>query len=539
MKKTLLRALADQRGVAMVTVLFIGATLTAVASAAAFATVKELRSSTEDRRSAQALAFAEAGVDRMINYLRSGRLNWQNIALAGCPAAGRYSGEANHPSITLPTGTEARLGDGSFTVRFEIYNPITSDPTKRFAPGACTDASYERYFRSPKLPPGFWSGDAQYFAIVATGASATSASPCPQLAGGACRTVRQVVRVRGIGLPVGIYAEKSIDLNGTPTMNSLSMITPGSVLGREKVGFSGYDKYYHLADFGWGSMAGATTTFIPAAVHAGGSIALKNVAAANTFEHPNAVIVGGSDVHLNCTANDLRGTAGQSQWDQSGPSYGGDITSGTCPSWLGTPSGPPPRSAIDSFSAVAPQPDLSPQDYEALKATAQSEGLYCRINANNSYVCRRMGGDWPAFNPISGVVQDADLTGGAACCAPPSVPRTFVAYFDYETEKLTNTIKWRAGWGPCTDDPNTSKQVVLIVRNGNLQMSSNDAIHGAVIVPEGLVEETGTATIEGTIIAETFSNRGTGQYVMTDCALRNLPIPWLDMTPSNWIEVDR
>ncbi|HWC14939.1 MAG TPA: pilus assembly PilX N-terminal domain-containing protein [Actinomycetota bacterium] len=524
----------SQSGVAMVTVLMVAAVLTVVASAATFGTIREFRSSTEDRRSAQALAFAEAGVDRMMNYLRSGKINWQDIALAGCPAAARYPGETDHPPIRLPGGTEARVAGGSFSVRFEVFNPITTDPARRFAPGACDDPAYPRWWRTPKPPSTFWSGGAQYFAIIATGASAQSATPCPQLAGGACRTVRQVLRVRGVGLPVGIYAKDKADLNGTPSMANLSLITPGSVTGREKLGFTGLDRYYFLSDFdGWGSIPNGSTTYAPAGVHAGQSIALKSVTAANTNEHPNAL--NPNNPNLNCTANDLRGTAGQSQWDQSGPGYGGDITSGSCASWVSPPGGPPnqppPTSRIADFTGVAPQPNLTPEDYAALKSTAQAEGLYCFVGGTS--FCRRGGQVWD-FNTSAGVVSDGDLVG---------LPNVFVAYFEYQTAATLNNIKWKANWGPCSDDASVNKQVVIIVRKGNLTMTSNDVVHGAVVVPDeapaGVLDEAGTATIDGTIIARVFNQRGTGRFSVSECAVRNLPIPWIDFIPFNWVEVDR
>ena len=531
--------LRNESGVALVTVLLVAATLTAVVSAASFTTIRELRSSTEDQRSSRALSFAEAGVDRMLNYLRTGKLNWEDIALAGCPAAGRYSGEQDHPAILLPGGIGGRVGSGSFTVRFEVFNPRTNDPARRFAPGACTDPAYPRFWKSPKLPSGWWSGSAQYFAIVSTGASATSAAPCPALSGGSCRTVHQVMAVKGQGLPVGIYAKNSVDLNGTPQMDRISLFTPGTVVGREKAGFIGLDPYYSVGDFpDWDSMPASTRALpVPAAVHAGSSIALKTVATSNTLEHPTSSIILGETRYYNCDANDLRGTAKQSQWDQSGPGYGGPIPSNVSCGWASPPGGPPsalpPTSLMSDFSRVAPTPDLTAEDYAALKATAQSEGLWCSISTTTT--CRRSGNPWP----YNGTVQSADVTG-----ANPAIPNTFVAYFEFGTLSSQNVVKWRLDWGPCTDDPATSKQVIIIVRRGHLDISGGGVggagvVHGAAIVPEGDVEESGGMTFEGTIIAQNFRNRGNSKFRMNECSVRNLPSPWIDFTPRSWLEADR
>jgi hypothetical protein len=521
----------------MVTVLLIAATLTAVASAAAFTTIREFRSSTQDRRSARALAFAEAGIDRLLNYMKTGRIAWSDIALAGCPAAGRYTGEEDHPPLTLPTGAGGRVGDGSYTVHLEVFNPITTDPTKRFAPGACADDGngYPRYWASPRLPPEWWSGTSQYFAIVSTGASATSATPCPQLSGGACRTVHQVVRIRGVGLPVGIYAKTSADLRGNPSMENISLLTPGSVTGRSKAGFSGLDPYYFVGDLtDWASMPLTTRQKqVPAAVHAGGSIALGGLIGSN-LEHPTTTLLGGT-TYLNCTANNTGGTApqgtpGQSQWDQSGPGYGGVIT-GSC-TWTppvgGPPNSPPPTSVISDVRTLAPQPDLTPEDYAALKTSAQSDGIWCSFSGATT-TCTRKGVSWPGYN---GTVNEGDITDGG-------IGNVFIAYFEYATLAVNNTVKWRSSWAPCSDDPDLNKQVVIVVRRGHLDISGGGAIHGAAIVPEGNVEESGGVQFEGTIIANNFSNRGNSSFRLSSCAIRNLPGPWLDVTPTSWTEVDR
>jgi hypothetical protein len=529
-----MKVLRSQTGVAMVTVLFIGAALTAVVSVAAFATVKELRASTDDRRSAQALSFAEAGVDRMLNYVRSGRVNWNMISLAGCTAATSPDG-VNHPALGLPGGASGSVGTGSYSVRLEVFNPFASTPATRFAPGACQPASvppgYQRYYLSPKTP----SGAPQYFAITSTGASATNPTPCPASVGGGCRVVRQVLQVKGLGLPVGIYAKESIDSNGNPTMNDISMITPGSITGREKLTFNGYDRYYSLADFGWTTMTNATTTPVPAAVHALGTISLKNVIQQQGFEHPP---------NPNCSANLRAGTRpGQSAWDQSGG--GGQTPANTppCAGWVaagGTPAGPPPTSKISDLSAVAPKPDLSPEDFLVLKDSAQTDGVYCGMTGPTfvGATCTRRGAPWTTNNPIpSGLITDLGISS-----TNPALPGVFIAYFEFPNPPLTsssNLVTWKAGWGPCNTDPNLNKQVILIIRNGNLKISAGTQIHGALIVPDGDVDDSGGSDIDGTVIAKTFTQRGNQTFSMSSCALRSLPGPYLDFTPFAWTEVDR
>lgn len=103
----------DERGVAMVTVLFVAAVLTVVASAAAFVTVQEFRSSADDRRAGRALSTAEAGVDRMMMWIPSFALPWKEIVLSGCTFGGvqyptQGPGSTSSPKVVTLTGTVGR-----------------------------------------------------------------------------------------------------------------------------------------------------------------------------------------------------------------------------------------------------------------------------------------------------------------------------------------------------------------------------------------------------------------------------------------------
>ena len=82
-----MRRLANQRGVAMVTVLFVGMALTVVVSGAAFISVREIQAGRDDQRGGRAMAYAEAGIDRAYQFLRS-PLGWKYKTLSGCPFSG-------------------------------------------------------------------------------------------------------------------------------------------------------------------------------------------------------------------------------------------------------------------------------------------------------------------------------------------------------------------------------------------------------------------------------------------------------------------
>src|SRR5918997_4715156 len=98
------KRIRDDAGVAMTTVLLMGAALTALTSTAVFVTVQDFRAGTDDRKAAEALAYAEAGVDRMVQYLRSAsNLTYATLIRKGCA----------DPALTLPQGI---IGNGTFSV---------------------------------------------------------------------------------------------------------------------------------------------------------------------------------------------------------------------------------------------------------------------------------------------------------------------------------------------------------------------------------------------------------------------------------------
>jgi hypothetical protein len=492
MNARLRHVLGTQTGVAMVTVLLVGASLTVLASTGAFMTVKEFQAGTDDRKAAEALAIAEAGVDRFVELIRGGSLTWGEIRLAGC--------DADHP----PLGISGSVGKGTFTAEFQAFNHVTQE----FPPAACIGSEDNPRSDSPRT--------AQWFAITSKGEQPA-----------ATRSIRQVVQVGVLGLPIGIYAEK-FDANGSSDFDAISFISPGDVQGREKMSFEGLDPYYTLEDF-WPSM---DSTPVPAGLHTLGTAFLKK-ANQNSREHPPSP---------NCGANGPQGAAGQTLWDQTGS--GADITAG-CAQYAGYDDGPPagsfpPTSLITSLENVVPQPDLSDQDYLTLRATAKREGLYCLIKTTGERQCTRMGGSWtPSGNGNTVQVNQTDLN---VPVGSPAIPNNLLAYFEFEDAAAAesgNQVNWRATVSPCSDVPADNRSVVVIVRGGSYDGDSGAYVNGFVLAPDGEVELRGSHTVHGTIIAKSVDVQGTAQFELSSCWVRNMPGPFLDVTPERWSEVDR
>lgn len=493
----------------MVTVILVGAAMTAMVAAAAFVSVQDLRASTDDRRASSALAYAEAGIDRFILDIKRNEIDWDAIRLAGCSTS-------PYPNGVKRSGA---IGNGTFEAVMKVYNPSGSDAASRFAPGACVG-------RTGAVPR---YDEPQFFEITSTGKQPT-----------AKRVVRQVIKITALGLPIGLFAN-AVAVNGTPNLSNISLVTDGDVIGRGKYAMSGIDPYYYLSDF-WPTMS--SSTHAPAAVHTTKAIYTGNSGSAQ--EH-----TPGSP--LNCSANRNTGTAGQSQWDQSGS--GGKITSPKCSNWAGTGAlaGPPPTSKLTldgttdpvtgallerGLKKVAPTPSLSDQDYLTLKDAAKQSGLYCYIPSGGTGTCRR-GGTTFSMPPI---IKNTDLTG--------LMPGTFVAYFEYEDPSkamTTNEVDWDGDIALPPDGVQTTPNTcgspyssgVIIVRNGSFHINSGTQLNGLVLLPEGQVTDQGGFTINGTIIAKSMENLGNGTFQLNDCWLQHMPGPFLDITTTTWSEVDR
>ena len=499
------KRLRNEAGVAMVTVLLVGAVMTVVSSGAAYVTIREFQSGQDDRRASEALAFAEAGVDRLLLELRRNpNLNWNRVSEAGC----------KYEPIAIPKGD---LGNQrSYRAYLTVYHPDLAGAArlpalhtwKKTGDGwnttwndgetLCTDTT-----RPGPLPGG--PQVPQYFAITATGEHPT-----------ATRVVRQVVKIGARGFPIGLYAESVHVQGGNPTASNISLVTPGDVEARENLNFSGSDPYYKLGDF-WDGQSMSIAA--PAAVHARGSIYCRKQDCGNDeLEHPGP---------LNCAFNN-----GQSQWDQSGG--GGSLTGvAKCPAWSGTPAAPPPYSSFSDadLANATPKPALTTQDYSNLKESAKESGLYCAVAA--SWVCTTPSG--------------AYSTNGNITSTPPGVGNNFVAYFDFPSSgdpfSVQRTVTWKAAVGPCNLDATLTKSVVMVVRYGSVDLTGKDEIVGAFFAPEGqlwLRGSGGTVKIEGTAIAKRIDFGGNAEVTLTDCWVQNLPgAAFMAVTPQTFSEIDR
>jgi hypothetical protein len=467
----------------MMTVLFVGAVLTVVTSVAAFATIREFQASQDDRKASGALAYAEAGIDRFVAYLKSGRATYGILNSAGCNG---------NPALTLPTGT---IGSGSFTASLTVYNPFAANPADRFPPAACASR--------PVSPHPGQGGDKTYFVITSTGQHPA-----------AKRVVRQVVALEPIGLPIGLYAH-AFDLKAHPSYAGVSMISETTITDRGKDQFSGNDSYYKIQDFFPGVTGRNLTDPVPAAAHALTGIYLKK---SSDPEFPPT---------SNCSANN---GDSQSLWDSDGSGGSGAISSG-CSGQTGWPS--TSKFTTAQLTALG-SPTMSDQDYQAIKDAAQTSGIYCSfpgVGGTGGTTCTRqgvsIGSAWAQG------IQDLIASG------------TFnvAAYFEYRAgTPAQNNLAWSGSvWG-CNSNPFLTKSIVAIVRNGGIDDggAAGQFINGAFIL-DGDFNATGGFTFNGTMISKgTISFGSSSENIgMDPCWVQNTPGPFFKVTPGQWSEVDR
>ena len=485
----------NEAGIAMVTVLFVGAVMTVTVSAAAFVAVQEFRAANDDRGATTALALSEAGIDRAIQWMRTNKVPWRFIVLSGC---GVVDG-VNYNQITL----NGQIGTGTY-----------STVIKRVS--ACPAA-----VPSPRVP--------QQLILESTGCTNNTVGvTCPT--GSAKRLVRQAVALSSREIPVGMSATR-VDTQGSPTFRNMIIISRGIVSTRRQMTVTGVDPYYVKSDFypcGGGLTAAlgqcfdvgaANDTAMPSSVHSTDRIFL---APNGTNEHPP---------NPNCSNASFI-------WD--GSATGGAVTGApVAPCTLAYPNRPPTTLFTDTDAdRVARDPRLSEEDHLFYRSVAQQSGLYCSNYGSANSTCRRAGtSPVTCLAPcaaISGDIDQADVTG---------LGNYFVVYVEYpdNSDPARNMLGWNVASPAPTQACNTTvaanTMVVVIVRNGGFETKTN--FMGAIFAEDGRYETGGNTVFEGTVAAQYIRTRGSPMICNSQRWVDSMPGVFLQVVPLQWSEVDR
>lgn len=489
----------DQTGVAMVTVLLIGAGLTVLTSTAAFVTIGEFKAGQNDRKAVAALAYAEAGIDRMVAYLKTGLVTYKDLNVAGC----------SEPALTLPTG---EVQAGEYNVSLTVYdpNPTSGDPADRFpAPpsgGACATR--------PSSPHPGQGADQTFFVITSVGQHPA-----------ATRTVQQVIAMELIKLPVGIYAHGVNVQSARHPFFTVSLVSETEITHRRSISFIGDDPYYKVSDFFADATGRALDSPVPAAAH-GASQNYLFQSRQREFE----------SAPKNCAGNGNEGGANpaQSLWDSDGSAGSGEITSG-CPGWASGAEWPHSSRFTPAQLEELAQPVLSEEDHRTLRDSARRHGVYCSFpgsGGTGATTCFRQdqlqgGADFPTY------INDVVASG----------TNNFIVYFDFRAGAPTqNNINDRFSvWG-CNDDPDLSRSVFVVVRNGGIDWrgSGGAQINGALIT-DGDFTAVGGFEINGSVIVggRLNINSSSQKFSLSECWVESMPSAFFRTVPVRWAEIDR
>ena len=495
----------DERGIAMVTVLFVGAVMTVTVSAAAFIAVQEFRAAGRDRGATTALALSEAGIDRTIQWIRSNRVTWRFIVLSGC--TGTING-ATYQRITL----NGQIGNGTYSTTIKRADNCIPTPTT---------------VPSPREP--------QQMVLESTGCTDNTVGlPCP--AGESKRVVRQAVAVSSRPLPVGMSSNR-VDLRGSPTLRDMVVFATGIVNTRRQISVSGADPYYTKSDFypceGGLSEAlgqcftegGVNDIAMPASVHSTDRIFL---APNGLDEHPP---------NPNCTQ-------AQYIWDGSGTGryFSKPPAVPAAPGCPAFPNRPPSSLFTDTdYDRLASDPRLTEEDHLYFRGIAQQAGLYCSNFATAQQRCRRGGTNICNDNasPACNVTRDTTLVNAEVA----GLGNYFVVYIEFPegVDPQTRMLNWNvtvpAPVNTCGTSTVSTTSVVVIVRNGGFEPNQN--FMGAAFAEDGRFEIGANLRFEGTIAAEFIRTRGAPTICNSRRWLDALPGVFLQVAPLQWSEVDR
>ena len=481
----LMRARRDERGVALVTVLFVGAVMTVTVSAAAVIAVTEFRAAGRDRGATSALALAEAGVDRTMQWMRSNRVPWRYIVLSGC--TGSIAGVA-YNTVTL----HGQIGTGSYTAQVTRADNCTPAPTSVPSPRSV-----------------------QSIVITSTGCTNnTAGNACPTSA--SKRVVRQQVALSSRELPVGVSASR-IDARGNPTFQNIIVIARGIVNTRQQVIVSGTDPYYEKEDFYPCASGQTAPACFPADTDNVGDMRASVHSTDRIWLKPN-----GTDEHagsINCS---------QAQYVWDGSATGGTGVSG-CGAYVY-----PNRPSTSLFTEadadrVATDPRLTEEDHLFYRQIAQSAGLYCgNYNPAASNTCTRAG----AAATVGGPIDAADVTG---------LPGFYVVYVEFPAggDPQRNILTWNVSnmSGHCTSTTAATAGFILIVRNGSVEI--NTSSFGAIFAEDGRTEMGGNTRFEGTVATQFLRTRGSPTFCNSQRWVDALPGAFINVIPTQWSEVDR
>jgi hypothetical protein len=481
------RAAHGDGGLGVVTVLMVGAVVSALTITAVALTINNLGNASRDRQALAAMATSEAGVAQAVQFLRGGNLS--NLTCIEPPAGAA-------PGPTCQGATESWI---SAVAPRKIRTDGVTGP-------CVTTADCVRV----------WIGTLKPYVPNCSGRHQTPPVPCSGTYrvhttgvsgnGPGQKALAVDVEVTPYPFPIGVFAE-NFSGNGNVGVHKMSMFTNGCMYNRQRDDVSGSG-----LQFEYDAAAGRPVLDLvydqPVAAHAVGDISTSNQSCGTGG--------GGAPIHSPTTVcNALF------RFDQSGA--GGALTSGDdCHGKYvrGDGSVYPTTSRFDGAElqryGYRPR-GLTDAQYDALRSQAQAQGTY-------------------NIAPTSVSTRLTSLS-GAGVTSP-------VLFWDNGDVALTSSdfpasfLRSLSSTAGCT-----SKSVTIVVEGAGNDLkytggTSEPYLVASIFVPDGQLTGQGGRNTIGTVFAKTIDLGGSVDFYMDQCFASNPPGAVLDAQIINFREDD-
>ncbi len=318
------------------------------------------------------------------------------------------------------------------------------------------------------------------------------------------RRVEVEVQVAPFDFPLAVVAD-SVQAGGTGAIQTESLFSTGCIFKRDKINFQGIDPVHG----------------IPAAAHSAQYITDSQAGGASCAVTDNKNIhkpTGGTPNPCN--------TAYPYDQDRQGGNLSGTpcnrLYNGTYPetSFLADANDLADTYDFQLEGLTAGQLDL-------LRTAAKEQGFYF---TNTTAIPAVLQDDVLAMQRPNPVLF-YDLTGSAVGDL-------------VDLNDLSDVVYGRASPLSATSPSCTTRNVIVVVVNGNVRLNSNQTLVGSIFAmgpsPYGEVTKAnGTSELIGTIYARSLDLTGTANIKLDDCFLQNLPGQLLNVKATNFLEVDR
>jgi hypothetical protein len=486
-------AMRGDSGIGIVTVVFVGAVLTALVATVTVVTVNNLGNTQRDRQALAALATSEAGVAQALQFLRGG-----NLGALTCtePAAGTLPGPTcqgagpSWVSATNPMTVSVETGPGPCTTGsdcFEVWIGTVS-PYVPNCPG-----------RHATPPPRCYGE----YRIHSTGVSGYGPS---------ARQVAVDVKVSPYPFPIGVFAE-TFSGNGNIGIHRESVFTNGCISNRQVDSHSGSG-----FQFAWDSANNRPVLDLiydqPAAAHATGSISTSNTSC--------GFAGGGGPIHQESKQNPTPVACNPDfRFDQDGD--GGTLTPGDGCYGEYVRSDGTVYPTTSKFAAAELQKymyrprGLTDAQYDALRTQAQAQGTY---NIGTGSINSAL------TNLLSAGITSPVLfwDNGDVSLHQSDFPAAFSRAVNETATCTTNSVT-----------------IVVTGQNHDLAYQGGNTepyLVASIFVPDGQLTGSGGRNTIGTVFAETIDLGGSIDFHMDPCFAANPPGATLDVEVTNWREDD-